>query len=104
AREPEPGRAGLPLARLARLLVIPLLAQVLEDTRANHFPLELLEHDVQPVVFANHDFNHDPSRIEGFANQKKDPVDPRSIHVHHREGANRPTTPSLEASARTGAP
>ena len=92
ARKPEPRRTRLPLPRFARLLVIPLLAQVLEDACTNHFPLELLEHDVQPVVFADHDFNHDPSRIEGSRTKKKDLVDPRSFHVHHRERANRPAT------------
>src|SRR6185437_250068 len=103
AREPESRRARFPLARLARLLVIPLLAQVLEHARANHFPLELLEHDVQPVVFANHDFNHDPSRIEGFANQKKGPG-LHKVHPRSPSGASRPPRhPSSETTARATA-
>ena len=74
-------RPGAPLARCAcfalacftGLLVEALTAKVLEDPGANHLALKLLQRDIEPIVFANDDFNHDASCAEGLSrnNDKK---------------------------------
>jgi hypothetical protein len=58
--------ACLALACLAGLLVEALAAKVLQDPGTYHLALELLQRDVEPIVLANYDFNHDTSCAEGM--------------------------------------
>jgi hypothetical protein len=82
---PSPGgartascRGGLELPGLARLHVIPLAAEVLEQARLLHLALECLERPVEPIILVELHFYHGPHRhgLSGRENGRFDPSRP----------------------------
>src|SRR3954463_7330392 len=76
---PPLSSGGLDLARFARLHVVPLPPEILQDPRLLHLALERLERELEAIRFGELDFDHGSAVYPGLVAEFDDVLGGRAL-------------------------